>query len=371
MKIPFVDLAQQSTNLIDDILPAIENVIHKASFILGAEVELFESEFAEFCDSRFAVGVANGTEALHLALRALEIGPGDEVITAANTFAATAYAILHAGATPVIADVDPLDYCLDTQAVADAITPRTKAIIPVHLYGQPARMNELSELADRHNLFVVEDACQAHGAKYHGRSVGSLGHLGCFSFYPGKNLGAFGDGGAVVTNDERLAEELRLLRNYGQRIKNRHDAMAFNSRLDTLQAAVLLVKLSKLPSWNEKRRHIADLYAEYLANTELVLPHVRDEASHVYHLYVVRHPQRDALMAHLNDRDVQCGIHYPIPIHRHRPFEQVRTVPAGVPVASQLAGEILSLPMYPEMTEEAVQYVAEAMGECVTENVTQ
>jgi dTDP-4-amino-4,6-dideoxygalactose transaminase len=306
--------------------------------------------------------VANGTEALHLALRALNIGPGDEVITAGNSFAASALAIAYTGATPVLVDVNPIDYTLDPEWVEAAITPRTRAVIPVHLYGQPAQMNAICDLATRHGLQIVEDACQSHGARYHGQRVGALGDIGCFSFYPGKNLGAFGDGGAIVCNDSRLDERLRALRNYGQPVKHSYAELGFNSRLDTMQAAVLLVKLSRLDRWNGDRRRWADRYRELLADQPLLsLPAERDEVEHVYHLFVVRHPDRDRLLNHLSRRDIYCGIHYPQPLHEALPFLGARTMPEGLPVCSALARQILSLPMYPELTDERVTRVAEAV----------
>ncbi|MBX3439313.1 MAG: DegT/DnrJ/EryC1/StrS family aminotransferase, partial [Planctomycetaceae bacterium] len=325
------------------------------------EVELFEEEFAAYCGVRFAVGVANGTEALHLALRALDVGPGDEVITAGNSFAATSLAIVYAGATPVLVDVDPTDFNIDVSLIEEAITPRTKAILPVHLYGQAARMDEIRQIADRHGLKVVEDAAQAHGAELLGRRAGSFGDAAGFSFYPGKNLGAFGDGGAIVTDNEAVYERLKLLRNYGQRVKNVHSELGFNSRLDTLQAAVLLVKLRHLPTWTEQRRAVAAWYGELLAEADVVRPVERDDARHVYHLYVVRHPQRDVLIDELREQGIQCGVHYPHPLHQAAPFRDCRTVPDGLPVCTQLAQEIVSLPMYPELTRAQVTRVAAAV----------
>jgi dTDP-4-amino-4,6-dideoxygalactose transaminase len=363
MRIPLVDLATQSRELKEEILASLSPIIDDARYILGHEVQIFEEAFAEYCGVKYCVGVANGTDALHLALRALEVGPGDEVITAGNSFAATAYAIIYAGATPVFVDVDPLDSNIDIELVEQAITSRTKAIIPVHLYGQPARICELQQIACRHGLKIIEDAAQAHGASCQERRAGSFGDLACFSFYPGKNLGAFGDGGAVVTNDPDLAEDLRLLRNYGQRVKNEHSQIGYNCRLDTLQAAVLLVKLSYLDQWNAQRRMVAEWYRELLANSEVVLPQERKEVEHIYHLFVVRHPARDELIRFLEGRGIQCGIHYPNPLHRAAPFSSARTVPNDLPVCLELAGQILSLPMYPELKRSAVERVAAAIRE--------
>ncbi len=359
--IPLVDLATQSRGIKQDVLAAISDVIDSAGFILGKEVGLFEEEFATYCGSRFGVGLASGTEALHLALRAMDIGPGDEVITAGNSFAATALAIRYAGATPVFVDVDPADFNIDVDLIEEAITPRTKAIMPVHLYGQTARMAAIGDIAAHHGLKIIEDAAQAHGAESHGRRAGAFGDAGCFSFYPGKNLGAFGDGGAVVTDDEEVQERLTLLRNYGQRVKNEHALLGFNCRLDTLQAAVLLIKLRYLEEWTEQRRTVARWYAELLQDTELILPVERADARHVYHLFVVRHPQRDRLAEHLRDRGIHCGVHYPHPLSQAAPFRDVRTVPDGLPVCTQLASEIVSLPMYPEMSRAQVERVADAV----------
>lgn len=360
MQIPLINLALQCESIRADVMAAIENVICKANFILGEELELFEEEFAQYCGAKYGVGISNGTEALHLSLRALGIRSGDEVITVANSFAATAFAIVYAGATPVFVDVDPSDYNMNINLLEDAITERTRAIIPVHLYGQPAKMDDIMAVANRHGLRVVEDACQAHGALYRGRSVGSFGDAACFSFYPGKNLGAFGDGGAVVTNDDRLAEQLRQLRNYGQRKKNEHGQLGYNSRLDTLQAAVLLVKLRYLDRWNAQRRAAASAYTQLLADSDFILPAINADVEHVFHLYVVQHERRDELLAHMKQQGIFCGIHYPKPLNQATPFLASRTVPAGVPTSTELANRIMSLPMYPEITDDELERVAES-----------
>jgi dTDP-4-amino-4,6-dideoxygalactose transaminase len=364
MRIPLVELAGQYRTLRDEILPAMDAVMSQAQFILGDDVARFEEEFAAFCGARHCVGVASGLDALQLALRAVGVGPGDEVITAANTFIASALAITHAGATPVLADVRKDDFNLDPQAVERAITPRTKAILPVHLYGQPARMDEIMDIARRHGLKVVEDACQAHGARYGAARAGAIGDAGCFSFYPGKNLGGYGDGGAVVTNDPQIAERLRLDRNYGSRVKYVHESDGYNSRLDTLQAAVLRIKLRRLEGWNERRRELAALYRELLADADVLLPAEMRGVEHVWHLFVIRHPERDRLLADLHARGIGAGVHYPIPIHQQAPYAGVRTVPEGAPVSTLLAGQILSLPLYPEMTEAQVAEVADAVRAC-------
>jgi dTDP-4-amino-4,6-dideoxygalactose transaminase len=363
MSIPFVDLAGQYEEIRDEVLHAMQGVLRGARFILGSEVDQFEAEFARFCGVPHCVGVANGTDALHLALRALDIGPGDEVITAANSFIATAIGITSVGATPVFVDVSPEDHNLDVQYLEAAISPRTKAILPVHLYGQTADMGPILECAARHNLLVIEDACQAHGAQYQGRSAGSFGDAACFSFYPGKNLGAYGDGGAVVTRRDDVAKRLRLLRNYGQKQKNDFSCLGFNSRLDTVQAAVLLVKLRYLDQWNEARRISAGYYSEALGDCDLVLPQELPGRRHVYHLYVVQHEQRDELMRALSEQGIQCGIHYPAPIPYTEPFRGARTVPEGIPVSAAMCRRILSLPMCPRLAPEQISRVAEAVAE--------
>jgi dTDP-4-amino-4,6-dideoxygalactose transaminase len=361
LQVPFVDLANQCNELAGEVIPAIESVIRRGQFILGDEVQEFEEKFADYCETDYCVSVASGTEALHLALRAIGVGPGDEVITAGNSFVATAYAISHAGAMPVLVDINAADHNINVELIERAITTRTKAIIPVHLYGQPAEMDAINQIAENHGLKVVEDSCQAHGAQYKGRPAGSLGHAGCFSFYPGKNLGAFGDGGAVVTNDAKVADNLRLLRNYGQREKNVHSMMAFNSRLDTIQAAVLLVKLPYLDVWNDQRRKAADWYRQYLQDTELSLMSENDGVRHVYHLFVAKHNRRDALMEHLKQEQIFCGIHYPIPLHHAEPYASVRSIPRDLPVCSALANQIFSLPMFPGITQQQIIHVSEAV----------
>ena len=366
-RVPLVELTEQYAELRSEILPALDRVMGTAQFILGEEVSRFEEELAAYCGAAHCVGVASGLDALHLSLRALGIGPGDEVITAANTFVATALAVTHAGATPVLVDVSPDDFNLDPELVERAVTPRTKAILPVHLYGQPARMREILEIAARHGLRVVEDACQAHGARHGTARAGTMGDAGCFSFYPGKNLGAYGDGGAVVTNDYELAERIRRLRNYGSRIKYVHESVGFNSRLDTVQAAVLRVKLRRLDGWNERRRAIAARYTGLLAGSDLALPAERDGVRHVWHLFVARHPERDRLVASLGERGIGCGIHYPVPIHHQRPYAGIRCVPQGAPLSAALSREIFSLPLYPEMTDAQVSTVAGAVLECAAE----
>jgi len=361
MKVDFVDLVTQYQTIREEVRHELDEVMDSAKFVLGPAVTAFEETFAGLCGTKCCVGVASGADALHLTLRAMGIGAGDEVITAANTFVATANAIALANATPVLVDVRESDYNIDPGLIEQAITDKTKAIMPVHLYGQPADMAPILEIAEKHGLMVVEDACQAHGAIYHGKPTGSLGNAGCFSFYPGKNLGAYGEGGAVVTDDEALADRLRMYRDCGQSEKYIHDVVGFNSRLDSMQAAVLNVKLRYLAGWNDKRRQIAGMYADLMAGNGAVLPQVAADVEHVFHLYVVQHERRDKLLAALKAQQIYCGIHYPRPIHLQEAYAGVRTVPDGAPVTSRIAGRILSLPMHPDLTDEQVRCVADAV----------
>jgi dTDP-4-amino-4,6-dideoxygalactose transaminase len=361
MTIPFVDLKVQCPQLRQELTAAMEHAVTEAHFILGHQVESFECQFANYCGADHCIGVGSGTDALHLTLRGLGLGPGDEVITAANSFIASALAITYTGATPVLVDVDPYDYNLNVELLERAITPRTKAILPVHLFGQPANLPEILRIAQKHGLFVVQDACQAHGARIGDAPIANFGDAACFSFYPSKNLGAFGDGGAVVTNHPQLAERVRMLRNYGQRTKNNYAMLGFNSRLDTLQAAILAVKLRHLDAGNQKRQAVAAAYRQLLADSGCVLPVAHPGATHVYHLFVVQHHDRDRLLEHLRAADVQCGVHYPEPIHDTITFRSARTVPEGAPVSRRLATRILSLPMYPELSCEQIRRVASAV----------
>ena len=360
-QVPFVDLAAQYSTIADEINETTSRIIQKADFILGREVRLFEEEFAAFSEARYAVGVDSGTSALELALRAYDIGPGDEVITAANSFIASALAISHAGATPVLVDVDPFTHTIDVTGIERAITSRTKAIIPVHLYGHPAHMDPIRKIAEQHGLIVIEDACQAHGARYKGRRAGSLGHAAAFSFYPGKNLGAYGDGGMVVTNDADIRKRLEMLRNYGQEEKYHHLTQGFNRRLDTLQAAVLRVKLKYLEKWNAARRWQAELYHRLLAGTALVLPSEAVGAQSVWHLYVIRTEHRDRLKEYLASRGIAAGIHYPVPIHLQPAYKNLGYKRGSFPVTEQYAQRILSLPMYAELTPELIEYVSKSI----------
>jgi dTDP-4-amino-4,6-dideoxygalactose transaminase len=370
-QVPFVDLGAQYRTIAAEIDEAVSKVIRETDFILGREVRLFEEEFARFCEVQYAIGVDSGTSALELALRAHGIGPGDEVITAVNSFIASALAISHAGATPVLVDVDRQTYTMDVSAVEKAITPRTKAIIPVHLYGHPADMDPILQLAQRHQLVVVEDACQAHGARYKGKRVGSLGHAGAFSFYPGKNLGAYGDGGAVVTNDHDMAKRLEMLRNYGQKEKYQHMFRGYNRRLDTLQAAVLRVKLKYVEKWNDARRQNANRYRLLLENSEVTTPNEASYAESVWHLYVIRANQRDALKDHLASRGISCGIHYPFPIHLQPAYRDLGYKKGDFPVTEDYAQRIISLPMYAELTPELMRFVAQGILEFTSQTLVQ
>ncbi len=364
-QVPFVDLAAQYAAIEWDVNGAIARVLSRTDFILGRDVGLFEGEYAAFCETEHAVGVDSGTSALEMALMAYGIGRGDEVITTANTFIATTLAISYTGATPVLVDIDPQTYMMDPALLEGAITPRTKAIMPVHLYGHPVDMDPVLELAGRHNLIVIEDASQAHGARYKGRRVGSLGHAAAFSLYPGKNLGAYGDAGIVVTNDAKTAETLRLLRNYGSTKKYHHMLRGYNRRLDTLQAAILRVKLERIDAWNAIRRQHAQEYSQLLRGTSLALPVVADFAEPVYHLYVVRVPDRDSLQAHLHDRGISTVIHYPIPIHLQPAYRDLGYARGDFPITEGYADQILSLPMYPELTSDAIKYVTDAIQDFV------
>jgi dTDP-4-amino-4,6-dideoxygalactose transaminase len=362
-QIPFVDLKAQYQSIGEEVRSAIADTLRNADFILGQAVNAFEEEFAQLCGVKFAVGVDSGTSALELALRAYGIGPGDEVITAANTFIATALAISYTGARPVLVDVDSQTFTMDVAQLERTITPQTRAIIPVHLYGHPADMDPIMQIAQRYELTVIEDACQAHGARYKGKPVGSLGHAAAFSFYPAKNLGAYGDGGAVVTNNERVATSLQLLRNLGQREKYHHTLRGYNHRLDTLHAAALRVKLRHLDAWNAARRRHAHLYTDLLTDSPVIAPVEASYAEAVYHLYVIRAGHRDALRAYLRDKGIDTGIHYPIPIHRQPAYHDLGYEKGCFPITEECAGHILSLPMYAELTSAAIEYVVAAIKE--------
>jgi dTDP-4-amino-4,6-dideoxygalactose transaminase len=362
--VPFVDLRAQSRALHDEYLEVFESVTSRAAYVMGPECAAFESAFAAFCGAQFCAGVSSGTDAVRLALQAVGVGPGDEVIVPVNTFMASAEAVSHCGATPVFVDCLAETANLDPSLLEGAITPRTKAILPVHLYGQPADMDSIAEIASRHGLAVVEDACQAHGATYQGRSCGSLGAAAAFSFYPGTNLGALGDGGAVVTSDAAADHVVRLLRNHGEEIKSVHDAVGYCNRLDNLQAGLLGVKLPCLPAWNEARRQAATRYDELLGRVPGVTPiAVRDDVVPVYHLYVVLVADRDAIRAKLGEAGVDSGIHYPVPLHLQPAYAGLGHGPGDFPVAEAMAPRLLSLPMFPELTAGQQDYVVEKLAE--------
>lgn len=362
--VQFVDLAAQYATLRPDVDEAMQRVLSKTDFILGKDVELFEQEFADYCNASYGVGIDSGTSALELALMAHDIGPGDEVITVANTFMATVLAISYVGATPVLVDIDPDTCQIDPAQILNAVTPRTKAIMPVHLYGHPADMDPIMQIAQRHGLVVIEDASQAHGARYKGKRVGSMGHSGVFSLYPAKNLGAYGDGGIVVTNDKAVEDKLRMLRNYGQREKYHHLMKGFNRRLDTLQAAVLRVKLPNLDGWNSARRSHAQRYDQLLAEVDgIIAPREAVYAEAVYHLYVVRTSERTELQKFLTSKKISTGIHYPVPIHLQPAYADLGYKKGDFPITERYASEILSLPMYPELPSGAVDYVVDAIRE--------
>jgi dTDP-4-amino-4,6-dideoxygalactose transaminase len=360
--IPFVDLLRQYQEHKTEIDDAIERAVVRGDYILGEDNREFEKEFAAFNQASHCVGVADGTDALHLALLALGIGAGDEVIVPANTFIASILAISNTGARPVLVDCESEYFQMDVKAVENALTPRTKAILPVHLYGHPADLDPLLQIARDRRLFIVEDAAQAHGAVYKGRNCGSIGDVGCFSFYPGKNLGAYGDGGAVVTNNSKLAERISLLRNYGQKVKYVHSIKGFNSRLDTVQAAILRVKLRHLANWNQKRRQAAAHYSELLAAPKIDLPKVAPWAIPVWHLYVIQTDNRSNLQVALDSANISHGIHYPIPVHLQEAYRDLDLPLGSFPVTEYLAERILSLPLFPEISALEIETVSEVVS---------
>ena len=359
--IPYVDLQTQYRAIKTEIDEAVLRVLDSTQFVLGDEVLAFEREFAAFCSSGETVAVNTGTSALHLALLAADIGPGDEVITVPFTFIATIAAIQYAGARPVLVDVEPRTYTMDPALVERAITPRTRAIMPVHLYGQPADMDPIVDIARRHGLLVIEDAAQAHGAEYKGRRVGALGDIAGFSFYPGKNLGAYGEGGALVTSRPEIAQRARLLRSWGEERRYEHTMKGFNYRMDGIQGAILRVKLRHLDAWTEARRANAAEYDRLLARTDVVTPHARPDCRHVYHVYAVRVPHRDAARQQLQAQGVQTGVHYPIPAHLQPAYADLGYGRGDFPVAEAVAADILSLPMFPELTAAQIAVVTGAL----------
>ena len=375
--VSFLDLTRQYKRIEEEILSAQRRVLEKGRFILGDEVSAFEEEFARYCGVPYGVGVGSGTDALYLALRAAGIVEGDEVITVSHSFIATAYAISLTGAKPVFVDIDPTIYTMDPNALEHFLKKRkakegrrrkVKAILPVHLYGHPAEMDAIMDIAERYDLIVIEDACQAHGAEYHGKKVGSFGLFGCFSFYPTKNLGAYGDGGMVVTDDKKLYEMLRLLRCYGEKKKYQHILKGENSRLDEIQAAVLRVKLKYLDQWNGERRKKALTYKRMLENAEVICPVEKEKARHVYHLFVIRTKKRNSLQTFLKENGIEALIHYPIPIHLQKAYKELRYQRRDLPVTERCAREILSLPFFPELTGEEMEEVQEQIKNFFMQN---
>jgi dTDP-4-amino-4,6-dideoxygalactose transaminase len=375
MNVPFLDLKVQFKAIEHEVLPMVKEAMENAAFIGGPQVSGFETEFAAFCDSKHCVGVNSGTDALRFGLLAAGVGPSDEVITVPNTFIATTEAISQVGATPVFVDIDPKTYNIDPNKLEDylskrlkgnasSLQPRPKAVIPVHLYGQPADMDPILEIARKKNLIVIEDACQAHGALYKGQKAGSMGLVGCFSFYPGKNLGAYGEGGAVVTQDEDVANKIRMIRDHGQAKKYFHDMEGYNGRLDAIQAGVLRIKLKRLETWNEARRQNARYYDGLLSQIPgVTIPGKANGVVPVYHLYVILADDRDGLQKHLNEKGVGTGLHYPVPLHLQKAYANKGYKEGDFPVTESVAKRLLSLPMFPELTKEQIEYVTQTIKE--------
>lgn len=361
--IPFLDLKAQHRALRAELVEAAGRVIDSCQFALGNEVAAFEEEFAAYCHAKYAAGVNTGTSALHLAFLAAGIGPGDEVITVSHTFMASVSAVRYAGAKPVLVDIDPKTYTMDPALIERAITKHTKAILPVHLYGQPADMDPILEIGKKHNLLVIEDACQAHGAEYKGRRAGSMGHMAAFSFYPGKNLGACGEGGAFVTNDPEYIKKVRMLRDWGQEKRYHHVLEGYNYRMDNIQGAFLRVKLRHLPAWTEARRAHAALYRELWAGSPVRFPHEAANAKHVYHIYATMASNRDALHKILGDKGIATGFHYPIPVHLQPCFAHLGYKAGDLPHTEKAAAEEISLPMFPELTDDQIREIVAAVKE--------
>lgn len=373
MKVPFLDLKTQYESIKDEINEAIQKVFDSCAFAGGPFVEEFEKNFAKLCQVKHCVGVGSGTEALWLALLGLGVGPGDEVITVPNTFIATAEAIIFCGATPIFVDIDEQTYTMDPQKLEDYLKTRNtkhgtrnrpKAVIPVHIFGQMADMDPIMEIARANGLFVIEDACQAHGAKYKGRRAGSIGDAGCFSFYPGKNLGAYGEAGAIATDNSRLAEKMTIFRDHGQSKKYYHNIIGWNARMDGIQGAVLNVKLKHLPAWNEARRKNAERYNKLLSDIDgLTIPVEAEYAKHVYHVYAILLQDRDNIIVKLAQEDIYCGIHYPVPVHIQEAYREFDITNGGCPIAERIAGEYISLPMFPELTSEQQNFIRDKIEE--------
>jgi len=366
MNVPFLDLKAQYKQIEQDVLPMMSKTMVNGAFVGGPQVSDFETEFAKFCDSKYCVGLNSGTDALRFALMATDVGSGNEVITVPNTFIATTEAISQVGATPVFVDIYPDTCNMDVSRIEGKITEKTKAIIPVHLYGQPADIEPILEIAQKHGIHVIEDACQAHGALYKGRKAGSMGAVGCFSFYPGKNLGAYGEGGAIVTQNEDIANKIRMIIDHGQEKKYFHQMEGYNGRLDAIQAGVLRIKLKRLDNWNQSRRENAAHYNEVLSEIAgVTIPVEADFARSVYHLYVILVDKREKLQDFLNFRDIATGLHYPLPLHLQQAYIHLGYKEGDFPATEEVAGRLLSLPMFPELTHEQIEYVASSIKEFV------
>jgi dTDP-4-amino-4,6-dideoxygalactose transaminase len=361
--LPFLDLGAQYASIRHEVLEAIREVAESTSYVLGPKVSAFEDDFAAYVGAKHCVGVNSGTSALHLALICAGVGPGDEVVTVPMTFIATSWAISYVGAEPVFVDVNPVTYTMDVRQVQKRITRRTRAIVPVHLYGQPSELEPLVELGRRHGVPIVEDAAQAHGASYRGRPVGTLGLCGCYSFYPGKNLGAYGEAGAIVTDDSEIAQRLRALRDHAQSRRYHHAELGFNYRMDAFQGAILGIKLKHLESWTEARRRLADRYRERLSHLPLKLPTEAAGRRHVWHLFVVLHPRRDAIRRELEARGIPTGLHYPVPVHLQDAYAHLDHREGDFPIAERVARDCLSLPLYPEMTDAQQDRVIRALND--------
>lgn len=362
MPIPILDLKSQYRSIRSEIKKAVDQVLNNAQFILGENVKKFEDEFAEFCNTKYAVGVGNGTDALYLALRSIGLSKEDEVILPVYTFIATAEAVTLNGAKPVFIDINPVTYNIDINKIEEAISKKTKAIIPVHLYGQPAEMDRIIEIAKKHNLYVIEDCAQAHGAKYKGKKVGGIGDIGCFSFFPGKNLGAYGDAGIITTNNKKLAKRVLMLRNHGRLEKYKHEIEGINSRLDEIQAAILRIKLKYLNKWNELRRKNAKIYNHLFKNIKgIVTPEILEVVESVYHLYVIRVKNRDDVQKQLREKGILAAVHYPFPLHLQPAYKYLGYKKGDFPEAEKVAKEILSLPMYPELTNNQIKFIVNSI----------
>lgn len=366
MKVNFIDFSQQYQTIKDEIDTGLKSVFEKGNFILGEEEQVFEESFAKYCDVRYGVGVNSGTDALYLALSAIDLKPGDEVILPSFTFIATALCISYTGAKPVFIDVEEETYNIDPNQLKSLITDKTRVILPVHLYGQPSNMDEINAIAQKHNIVVIEDACQSHGAKYKNRKVGSLGNIGCFSFYPTKSLGAFGDGGMIVTNDKNIYERVQMLRDYGRTGRYEHKIKGYNSRLDTVQAVVLNAKLKYLDQWNQMRADNAAIYGELLKGVDgVVTPKVKSDRTHVYQTFAVRLKERDRILEGMKAKGIGVLIHYPIPVHLQEAYKDAGYGVGDFPVSERMSKEVLSLPMYPHMTRKEVEYVCSSLKELI------